>query len=117
LQPSLRLSVSIVRSIDEYKPPFPIPENGRQLFVGVHNGALSVAAICVNNLQIVRPLELIVETQPQLQPAALSLSAMISQLFIVPFTDDSTPFAVQVWSLQAARSLFGFAPPTRRGEQ
>ena len=32
-------------------------------------------------IQIVRPLESIAETQPQLQPALLRLSAMISQYF------------------------------------
>jgi len=34
---------------------------------------------CASTIQIVWPLELMAETQPQLQPAALSLSAMISQ--------------------------------------
>jgi hypothetical protein len=34
--------------------------------------------------QIVRPLKLIAETQPQLQPALLRLSAMISQSFMLP---------------------------------
>ena len=34
-------------------------------------------------IQIVRPLESIAETQPQLQPALLRLSAMISQYFIL----------------------------------
>jgi hypothetical protein len=33
-------------------------------------------------IQIVRPLESIAETQPQLQPALLRLSAIISQYFI-----------------------------------
>jgi hypothetical protein len=33
-------------------------------------------------IQIVRPLESMAETQPQLHPALLSLSAMISQRFI-----------------------------------
>ena len=36
---------------------------------------------CASTIQIVCPLELMVETQPQLQPALLGLSAMISQLF------------------------------------
>jgi hypothetical protein len=42
---------------------------------------------CASAIQIVRPLESIAETQPQLQPALLRLSAMISQHFthrIVP---------------------------------
>ena len=33
-------------------------------------------------IQIVRPLESIAETQPQLQPALLRLSAIISQFFV-----------------------------------
>ena len=36
---------------------------------------------CASAIQIVRPLESIAETQPQLQPALLSLSASISQYF------------------------------------
>ena len=36
---------------------------------------------CASAIQIVRPLESIAETQPQLQPAFLRLSAMISQYF------------------------------------
>src|SRR6266446_2705910 len=36
---------------------------------------------CASAIQIVRPLESIAETQPQLQPALLRLSAMISQYF------------------------------------
>jgi len=38
---------------------------------------------CASAIQIVRPLESIAETQPQLQPALLRLSAMISQSFHV----------------------------------
>ena len=34
---------------------------------------------CASAIQNVRPLESIAETQPQLQPASLRLSAMISQ--------------------------------------
>jgi hypothetical protein len=37
---------------------------------------------CASAIQIVRPRESIAETQPQLQPALLRLSAMISQYFI-----------------------------------
>src|SRR5437016_98543 len=44
---------------------------------------------CASAIQIVRRLESIAETQPRLQPEALSLSAMISQYFtrgrILPF--------------------------------
>src|SRR6266480_2498603 len=38
---------------------------------------------CASAIQIVRPLESIAETQPQLQPALLRLSAIISQYFIL----------------------------------
>jgi hypothetical protein len=51
-----------------------------------HNDTLSVVAI-VSAIQIVRPLESIADTQPQLQPALLRLSAIISHYFtrwIVP---------------------------------
>src|SRR4029453_1101408 len=37
---------------------------------------------CASAIQIVRPLESIAETQPQLKPAWLRLSAMVSQYFI-----------------------------------
>jgi hypothetical protein len=49
----------------------------RQLLIRTHNETLSVVAVCVSN-QIVRPLESIAESQPQLQPALLRLPAMIS---------------------------------------
>jgi hypothetical protein len=44
-------------------------------------------------------LESIAETHPQLQPALLRLSAMISQYFTarLPFTGYSKPFAVRVY--------------------
>jgi hypothetical protein len=46
------------------------------------------------------------ETQPELQPDLLRLSAMISQYFTVAvFTDPSGPFAVQVCSLDLWPSL------------
>jgi len=46
------------------------------------------------------------DTQPQLHPALLRLSAMISQSFTqYAVTDCSLPLAAQVCSLQAARSL------------
>jgi len=46
----------------------------RQLLIRAHNETLSVIAMCIA-IQIVRPLESIAETQPQLQPALLRLSA------------------------------------------
>src|SRR4029077_2871189 len=39
---------------------------------------------CASAIQIVRPLESIAETQPQLQPALLRLSAMISKGLQLP---------------------------------
>src|SRR5260370_26152590 len=42
---------------------------------------------CASAIQIVRPRESIAETQPQLQPALLRLSAMISQYFICDDSD------------------------------
>jgi hypothetical protein len=47
---------------------------------------------CASAIQIVRPLESIAETQPQLNPALLRLSAMISQSFT---RFDSASFALQ----------------------
>jgi hypothetical protein len=38
---------------------------------------------CASAIQIVRPLESIAETQPQLQPALLRPSAISSQYFIL----------------------------------
>ena len=38
-----------------------------------------LASRCASAIQIVRPLELIAKTKPQLQPAWLRLSATISQ--------------------------------------
>jgi hypothetical protein len=49
-----------------------------QLFIRTHNETFSVRAMCVFN-QIIRPSRVTAETQPQLQPALLILSAMISQ--------------------------------------
>src|ERR1700745_80839 len=50
---------------------------------------------CASAIQIVRPKQSVAETQPKLQPAALSLSAMISQDFILhayaQSYDDSHP--------------------------
>jgi hypothetical protein len=46
---------------------------------------------CASAIQIVRPLESRAETQPQLQPALLRLSAMISQYFIAAHALHSTP--------------------------
>jgi hypothetical protein len=57
-------------------------EKSRQLFIRSRNEPLSVVAMRVCNPDRVRPLESIAETRPKLQPAALSLSAMISQDFI-----------------------------------
>jgi hypothetical protein len=50
----------------------------RQFFIRVHNETLSVVA-GASAIQIIRPRESTVATQPQLQPVSLRLSAMISQ--------------------------------------
>ena len=52
-----------------------------QLFIRTHNEPLTVAAMR-GQTKIVRQRESMAETQPQLQPALLRLSAMISQYFI-----------------------------------
>jgi hypothetical protein len=48
------------------------------------------ASRCASTTKIIRPLESTADTQPQLQPALLRLSAIISQYFMrdggVPFT-------------------------------
>jgi len=46
-----------------------------QLFIRTHNKTLPLR--CASTIQIVRPLESMAETQPQLQPALLRLSAVI----------------------------------------
>src|ERR1700720_2561345 len=51
-----------------------------QRFIRTHNETLSIVAMRV---QIVGPQESIAETQPQLQPALLRLSAMSSRYFIL----------------------------------
>jgi hypothetical protein len=53
-------------------------EECRQSFIRSHNETLSVA-VCIYNED--RPLESIAETQRQLLPALLRLSAIISQYF------------------------------------
>ena len=50
-----------------------------QLFIGVHTENVFRWPRCASAIQIVRPLESTVTTQPQLHPALLSFSAMISQ--------------------------------------
>jgi len=47
----------------------------------MHNETLPIVAMRVNQIQIVRPSESMADTQPQLHPALLRLSAMISQYF------------------------------------
>jgi hypothetical protein len=43
---------------------------------------------CASTIQILRPLESIAETQPQLHPALLRLSAIISQYFARTVSDN-----------------------------
>jgi hypothetical protein len=57
---------------------------------------------CASAIQIVLPLESIAETQPQLQPALLRLSAMISQYFIRGGTV-SLSFSTRQWPSVIAR--------------
>jgi hypothetical protein len=52
---------------------------------------------CASAIQIVRPLESIAETQPQLHPALLRLSAMISQYFT---RFDCASFALQTATIK-----------------
>jgi len=52
-----------------------------QLFVGTHDGAVISVAAMASAAKIGLPWESTPETQPQLQPALLRLSAMISQYF------------------------------------
>ena len=57
---------------------------------GTHNKAFSVVAVRVSNPDR-SPFESIAETQPQLQPALLRLSAMISQYFTAaPYFHEAT---------------------------
>ena len=60
---------------------------------------------CASAIQIVRPLESIAETQPQLQPALLKLSAMISQHFV---NAEGNPSLAGPWSPEVY-----VAPPGR----
>jgi hypothetical protein len=56
-------------------------EKRSELVIGTHNETLAIAAMRVR-IEIGCPSESTAETQPQLQPALLRLSAMISQDFI-----------------------------------
>jgi len=75
---------------------------------------------CASAIQIVRPLESIADTQPQLQPALLRLSEIISQLHLM---SSVAPFRRIAW-LRLYRS-FGASEATifsnrgspRRGSQ
>jgi hypothetical protein len=52
-----------------------------QLFIRTRNKTLSVAAMCVSNPDRSARLESIAEMHPQLHPALLRLSAIVSQYF------------------------------------
>src|SRR5262245_46775032 len=62
---------------------------------------------CASAIQIVRLSRYSADPQPQLHPALLSVSDdfLIFHTGSVAFTDCSEPFAVQLCSVQAARSL------------
>ena len=71
---------------------------------------------CASAIKIVCPLELIVATQPQLQPALLRLSAIISQYFNVPLVllGSSLADAARPASFRAAFAVMAvFARITR----
>ena len=64
-------------------PPFHAPEWVVQTFSSACTTKRFPSSRCASAIQIVRPLESMAETQPQLQPALLRLSAMISQYFML----------------------------------
>jgi hypothetical protein len=61
------IMVSTVGSIGGYKQPFPNPKT-RSVFSSARTIKRFPSSRCASAIQIVRPVELIVETQPQLQP-------------------------------------------------
>ena len=61
-----------------YRDCLQVPENAVS-FSSARTTKRFPSSRCASTIQIVRPLESIAETQPQLQPALLRLSAMISQ--------------------------------------
>jgi hypothetical protein len=64
--------------ISETESPFPIPQTQSAFHRHAQRNAFP-SPRCASAIQIVRPLESTAETHPQLQPALLRLSAMISQ--------------------------------------
>jgi len=89
----LRLIQIHLTTVEFEKIPPACQDNSRQGWIAI---SISIDAVsfssarttkrfpsrCASATKIVCPLELIVETQPQLQPALLRLSAMISQYLI-----------------------------------
>src|SRR5512133_2994497 len=71
-----------VLSADRSSPRL-CPGSGSLLHAGAAHRVGPPSPRCASAIQIVRPLESIADTQPQLQPALLRLSAMISQDFIL----------------------------------
>jgi len=95
----------------DYVPALARCSTPERLFWSAHRVGPSVSR-CAGATTMVHPLESIADTQPQLQPALPSLSAMISQYFTrcrCAVTDCSRPLAAQVCSLQTGRSPSGFA--------
>src|SRR5262245_41434049 len=81
-----------------------------QLLISTHYEPLPVAARRIGDPD--HPSQSTADTQPQLHPALLTSSAMISRSFNAArllFTEYSPPFAVQLCSLQAAHSPVEFA--------
>jgi hypothetical protein len=70
-----------VDSIGGYKPPLSNSKNAVS-FSSARTIKRFSSSRCASATKIVCPLELIVDTQPQLHPALLSLLAMVSKYFI-----------------------------------
>ena len=82
----IRLTTSSLEKIlpvcQDNSPPTQIADSSSRNAVNFSSACTTKrfpSSRCASAIQIVRPLESIAETQPQLQPALLRLSAMISQ--------------------------------------
>jgi len=86
-----------IARISPIRPRSPIPvQETRQLFFRTHNVTLS-SPQCASAIQIVRPAESRTDTQPQLHPVLLRLSAIISHYFISAATKRSPNHWQQKW--------------------
>jgi len=66
---------------------------------------------CASTIQIVRPSQSMADTQPKLQPALLSLSAMISQYFTRP---TFTAITFLLYALHGSLPVQGRSAPASR---